>query len=197
MEQTLEQKQLLEAQATEQAQLLTELETARQDLEKANKSLNSRIEAFERDNKLAKTTLPTSSASAGDAAGRAKLEEQLAQANKELEEAKEELARISMAESMQRMSVWATLGAYNAATDILFIDNYSMNSTLCSKRTAHCVTNFAHRRSNLSLFRYLPCHISSISLSFNQLSFRERFVLPSLFFLCGVYSVLSSYSRPT
>lgn len=108
VEQTLEQKQLLEAQATEQAQLLTELETARQDLEKANKSLNSRIEALERDNKLAKTTLPISGASAGDAAGRAKLEEQLAQANKELEEAKEELARISMAESMQRMSVWVS-----------------------------------------------------------------------------------------
>lgn len=105
VERTLEQKQTLEAQATQQVQSLGELERARKELDTANKTLTARVETLEREARMAHITVPATSSnpSAEEIAARKKLEEQLAQTMAELDEAKDELARISMAESSQRM----------------------------------------------------------------------------------------------
>lgn len=105
VERTLEQKQTLEAQATQQAQLLEEFERARKDLDAAKKTLTTRVETLEREAKFAHITKPESSSGPNteEIVARKKLEEQLAQTTAELNEAKDELTRISMAESSQRM----------------------------------------------------------------------------------------------
>lgn len=103
VEQTLEQKQALEMAATQQAQLLEEFESARQELEKTNNSLTEQVETLKREAKLSSVPMPVPAASGEVVAAQKKLEDQLAKANAELAEAKDELARISMAESMQRM----------------------------------------------------------------------------------------------
>lgn len=106
VEQLLEQKQTLEAAATQQAQLLDDLETSRQKLEDANKALSAQVEAVQRNTKLAGVPMPApapAGPSTEEIAARKKLEDQLAKANAELAEAKDELTRISVAESSQRM----------------------------------------------------------------------------------------------
>lgn len=100
VEQTLQQKQLLEAQASEQAQLLNDLESQRQELDKNNRTLVSRVETLER-----RIANANNSAGGVDTTVVAKLEEELVDAKTKLEEAQEELARVAMAESSQRMCV--------------------------------------------------------------------------------------------
>jgi hypothetical protein len=102
IESTLAQKQVLEAHGVQQAQLLEELERTRKELDAANKTLAIRVEKLECE---ARTTKPesTSGPSAKEIAARKKLEDQLAQTTAELNEVKDELTRISMAESSQRM----------------------------------------------------------------------------------------------
>jgi len=105
VESTLAQKQMLEAQSVQQAQLLEELERTRKELDAANKTLAMRVETLECEAGIARITKPESSSgpSAEKIAARKKLEDQLAQTTAELNEVKDELTRISMAESSQRM----------------------------------------------------------------------------------------------
>lgn len=98
--------------ATQQAELLEELEKKRQELDKTNKSLTAEVEALKRDAKLANIAMPAPAAanllsvsSAEEIAARKKLEDQLLKAKRDLEEAREEVGRVAMAESSQKMSV--------------------------------------------------------------------------------------------
>jgi hypothetical protein len=70
-----------------------------------NKTLANRVEKLEREARIAHISVspPPSDPSAEEIAARKQLEEQLAQTMAELDEARDELARISMAESSQRM----------------------------------------------------------------------------------------------
>jgi len=97
----------LEAQAVQQAQLLEELERTRKELDAANKTLAMRVETLECEARIIRVTKPESSSgpSAEEIAARKKLEDQLAQRTGELNEVKDELTRISMAESSQRIQL--------------------------------------------------------------------------------------------
>jgi len=95
---------MLEAQGVQQAQLLEELERTRKELDAANKTLAIRVETLQGEARITKPE-STSGSSAGEIAARKKLEDQLAQTTAELNEVKDELTRISMAESSQRIQL--------------------------------------------------------------------------------------------
>ncbi|KAF8307614.1 hypothetical protein DL93DRAFT_2087872 [Clavulina sp. PMI_390] len=105
MEKAYNENQALQAAVTGHTKTLADLEAARSALELSNESLKAEIEKLKREAAEAKPGALLSPVSAEEIAARKKLEDQLKATNKELEDAKEELTRISMAESMQRIQL--------------------------------------------------------------------------------------------